>query len=167
MKLVQADTVLMSEALNPKGRLAKDLEISAKKASWLSLVCSHWLVFKGGDAWRARIDEPTYNLPKAFKDAARFNKARKECGAWEIEKPRVPTLRYTIRKDGVGVWKRSGKLLSNQESVPVAQPSWSARWVWPDVFDYWYTGRLDAAVENLRMMLPETNQLTIDRELLK
>ena len=134
---IESSALPTSDFLNPRGGIAKDLEMTAKRASWLSLMCAHWLSYKGDDAEAARRDEPTYNLPNFFRDSERFNLARKKSGVYE----RARSKRAT--------------------------PSWAERWDWEWVFDYWYTGRLDDAVKNLMEMLPPENVEAIEKELLK
>ena len=133
---IERQAIDMSEMLNPRGRLARDLEMTARRASWLSLMCAHWLAFKGDNAEAARRDEPTYNLPKFFRDSERFNLARKKSGAYERSRSKRAT------------------------------PSWADRWDWAWVFNYWYSGGLDGAVKNLMEMLPSENVKAIERELL-
>jgi len=137
MRLSEDSAQQMASILNPRGNLAKELEATAKRASWLMLVCEHWLAYKGGDYMEAKYDEPTYDLPKAFEDAARFNKARKACTAWEPRSSRV-----------------------------AAQSTWSYRWYWPDVFDMWFFGAMANALDAIKANLPETNVETIEKEVL-
>jgi hypothetical protein len=140
MKLLESNaSTPIAEILNPRGNLAKELETTAKRGAWLSLMCGYWLAFHQDDAFAAMLEEPTYNLPKAYDLDGRFNQARKMCTAYETMTP----LRGVHR------------------------PRWADRWDWPDVFNYWYSGRLDNHVAYLSDILPETNQQNIEKELLK
>jgi len=128
----------IGEALNPRGGLAKELETTCKRASWLSLLCAHWLAHHNDNADNARLEEPTYKLPKALKGAGRINKAFQECGA-----------------------HKGRSLKGGFES------SHAYRWDWAWVFDYWYSGGLDRDIKILMSMLPSQNVKAIERELLK
>ena len=134
---IETSALETRDFLNPRGSIAKDLEMVAKRASWLSLMCAHWLAHKNDDSEAARRDEPTYNLPKNFREPERFNLARKKSGAYERTRSRRAT------------------------------PSWADRWDWGWVFDYWYSGRLDAGIKNLMEMLPSENVEAIESEMLK
>jgi len=138
MRLAET-AVPVANILNPRGNLAKELETTARKASWLSLVCSYWLAYHQDDYDAARHDEPTYNLPPGMDEGGRFRKARKECGGWERMAP--------TKAEG-------------------ARPAWSSRWCWSEVFDYWYSGGLDRGVEYLKSALPEDNVKAIEKEML-
>lgn len=132
--------MIFSEILNPRGNLAKELEMTAKKASWLSLLCSYWLAYHKDNAEDARSNEPTYKLPKQISNSDRYNKAYTNCGLWE---PMAPT-----KKD----WNR---------------PAWGYRSDWSWIFDYYYSGGLDRGIEYLKSVLPEANVKAIEKELLK
>ena len=130
----------MKATLNPRGNLAKELEATAKNASWLSLLCGYWLAYHNDDAEAARRDPPTFKLPTKFPLADRYNKAYTNCGLWE---PMAPTVKEGCR------------------------PAWGTRTEWGWIFDYWYSGGLDAGVEYLKRVLPEANVAAIEKELLK
>ena len=125
---------------NPRGNLAKELETTAKKAAWLSLLCSYWLAYHKDNAEKARSNIPTYKLPAKFREAPRYNKAFVNCGLWE---PMSAT-----KKD----WNR---------------PRWGDRSDWGWIFDYYYSGGLDRGIEYLKSVLPEANVKAIEAELLK
>ena len=139
MKLESAGSTPIAEILNPRGNLAKELEATAKKASWLSLMCGYCLAYHHDNAEAARMDEPTYKLPSQFREAARYNKAYKNCGLFSPMAPLRGAYRPTF-------WSRSD-------------------WGW--IFDYWYSGGLDRGIEDLVSMLPQENRDAIAKELLK
>lgn len=139
MKITSEGTTPIAEILNPRGNLAKELEMTCKKASWLSLMCGYWLAYHHDNAERARRDEP-YKLPPKVPNAARFNEALKNCGLFD----RMATL-----KDGV------------------VRPSWWSRNDWGWIFDYYYSGGLDRGIDDLKALLPQQNILAIEKEMLK
>ena len=148
-----------SSTLNPKGRLARDLQATALQAGYLSIVCAHWLSYQG-TPWDAANHEPA-DMPAAVTGADRFNKARKLCGAWDRAKygHKTPTYRW---KNG---WKRSGRLLDNLDSIPT--PNWNAAatWDWWDVFHYWLDGNLERDLEVTLSYLPVENRNRVRKEL--
>lgn len=106
---------------------------------WLDLVCEYWLSYKGDNVQRAMYDEPTFDLPKSFPIAERFNRARKECGAW------AP---YPKRKS----------------ETPQSEAS---RWEWPVVFEYWHSGGMRRGVDALLECIPEESRVKVLKELNK
>ena len=156
MKLVK-ESITMADMLNPRGGLARELEVTAKRASWLSLVCGYWLAHCDDDAEAARNNEPTYNLPNLYRDSKRFNQARKMCGAWDT--PNRPPVfpRVSVTK--------AGKV--RNVAGPVHRPNPASRWNWPWVFDHYYDGGLDRGIKCLMDLLPVENVRTIEKELLR
>ena len=140
MKLTADDLTPIADILNFRGNLAKELEMTCKKAGWLSLMCGYWLAYHHDNAEAARRDEPTFKLPAQFQNAARYNKAYMNCGLFDHRAP---------LKDGV-----------------VRPTFWSMNdWGW--IFDYWYRGGLDRGIADLKVMLPPENVAAIEREMLK
>ena len=86
MKITSEDSTPIAEILNPRGNLAKELEMTCKKAGWLSLMCGYWLAYHHDNAELARRDEP-YRLPQIVPNAARFNLTLKNCGLYERRAP--------------------------------------------------------------------------------
>lgn len=157
----------IQKALNSKGRLAKDLEMSIKQAHWLSLLCTLWLQYNNEDVVRARTSEPVASLPRAFPESPRYNKARTECKAWEPKRSTVPTYKYRVLKSGKGKWVRAGGSTDNQFTLSHPEPPASKCWDWPWVFEYWRSGGLDRDAKALMKNLPKENRLAIEKELLK
>lgn len=165
MKLFTTATPV-ADVINPRGRLAKDMERTAKQAVWLSVVCEYWLTFKGDNVDKAKYDPPTYDLPLILPYAKRFNKARKESGAFDVTKATVPRHVRRELKSGEVKYLRGGKNVDDPESIPVAVPSEYRKWDWPWVFTHWHEGGLQRSIETLMELLPEENQDKIRKELL-
>jgi len=134
------DALELSSVLNPRGNLAKELETTARKASWLSLLCGYWLAYHRDNAEAARQNTPTFKLPAKFELATRYNEAFTNCGLWEPMKP--------TRRDGY-------------------RPAWGTRSDWAWIFDYWHSGGLDRGIDYLKSVLPADNVKAIEKELLK
>lgn len=149
------------EALNPKGRLAKDLEITIRQATWLAHLCSLWLAFQNDDLRKAKHDPP-YQLPASYPEAERINKAIRESKYYDTHPPRTATYRY---RDGG--WRRANRPLDDVATVPVAQPSNAKLVPWPQVFDYWWSGAMERNIRELAQVIPAENRERIEQELLK
>ena len=165
MKLFTTATPI-ADVINPKGRLAKDMERAAKQAVWLSVVCEYWLTFNGDNVDKAKHNPPTYDLPNVYTYAKRFNKARKDCGAFEVTNGTVPRHSRRELKSGEVKYLRGGKSVDDPESIPVAVPSEFRKWDWPWVFTSWHNGGLQRSIDTWMDMLPKENQDKIRKELL-
>lgn len=157
----------IAEILNPRGGLATGLEKTIRQANWLDVMCEYWLSHHGDNVQRAMYDPPTYDLPKAFPGAARFNKARKECGAFEGQSGNPASYKWKVLKSGEGKWVRGNSDLGNPLTVPVNTPAVAAVWDWPAVFQHWLDGGLARSVAALQENLPEQNVLKIQKEMAK
>jgi len=158
-------TTPVAEILNPRGRLATDLETTIRRANWLDVLCEHWLSFHGDNVQKAMHDVPSYDLPKSFPSAVRFNKARKECGAFDRTTVNPAKYKWKVLKSGEGKWVRGNSDLGNPYTVPVAVLPDFVRWDWPTVFSHWLDGGLARAVAALSENLPEQNLSKIQKEL--
>lgn len=157
----------MSEILNPRGQVAKQLEASIRRASWLALLCEYWLSFNDDNTSHAATYEPTYDLPKGLPNATRFNKARKECGAYTPNPVRVPSIGRRHLKSGVTKYLRGNKDVNDIESTVAAEPMESKKWDWSWVFHHWHSGGLQRSIDDMMEMLPEENQVRLRKEFTK
>jgi len=148
---------------NPKGTINRQYESCVRQASYLAIVCAHWLQYWNGHIDRARDNEPFYDPPEAWPDQVRFKKARKLCGFWDRTRygEKKPTLRW---KESQG-WRRANRNPQMQESIPVAQPNASATTGWRTVFDRWWSGTLQRDIDSLLAVLPEENRVRVVEEL--
>ncbi len=128
------------DILNPKGVTARELANTALRAGYLSIVCAHWLSYQPA-TWMAEQTEP-YQVPKRWPDAARYNKARVKCRAWDRGW-------YGEKRGKRGVAKRNA----------------AALWDWPTVFNYWLTGGMDRNIEDLLALTTRDNRDRVRREL--
>ena len=165
MRLVKTATPI-GDVMNPRGRLAKDLEKAARQAHWLSVVCEHWLTFHNDNVDAAAHDKP-YTLPPSYPYAKRLNKALRECGMYDSRPAAVPSMRMRELKSGEIKFKRGGKDINDPESIPVHEPSWDSRWDWTWVFNHWLSGGLAKSVETVVEILPDDNAEAIRLEMVK
>jgi hypothetical protein len=157
-----------ADVINPRGNVAKELERSAKQAAWLSVLCEYWLSYNGDNPDKAAHNPPTYDMPKSMPNGKRFNKARKECGAFAKQNVNhQPRLSRRVLKSGEVKYLRGGKDVNDIESIPAAEPRVCDIWDWRWVFNHWLDGGLDRSIDIMLELLPDENREKLRLEMLK
>ena len=145
---------------NPKGKLAKEMEIGLRRSVWLSKLCVLWTLYNNGDKELSGMTTPY--IPPPHIGAALGT-------GWDNEMSKV--LGRAIK--GCEIWEPPGeapksqfRLLKSGPKVTVAPPSkhsWHLRAPWSVYYQAWSNGGLDRGISTLMKELPRENRMRIKK----
>ena len=143
---------------NPKGKLAKEMEIGLRRSVYLSKLCQLWLMYHQGNHHLAATTTPYVPPP---------NVGAVLHSGWDDEMSKV--LGRAIK--GCEIWEPPGeapksqfRLLKSGPKVTVAPPSkhsWHLRAPWSVYYQAWQSGALDRGISTLMKELPRENRMRI------
>ena len=145
----------LRKKLNPRGQLAKEMEIGLRRSIELSSLCELWLLYHGGDHRLARMDTPYQPPPNAGaflgsgwnKEMSKaVGKAIKGTEIWERQGV-VPKSKFRLLKSGPKV-----------TPAPPHTPRWFSLLSWPLLYDHWSSGALEQGILDLLECLPKENR---------
>ena len=136
------------KALNPKGAIAKEMEIGVRHAIHLERLCELWLLYHGGDHRRARHELPYKPPPHLWDDdlSKAIGKAIKGTELWE-SLAEAPKSRFRLLKGGPKV-----------TPAPPTPRSWRLLVPWAEMYGQWASGALERGINDSLICLPKVNR---------
>ena len=144
------------KALNPRGAIAKEMEMGLRRAIHLEKLCELWLMYHEGDHRRASLDTP-YVLPphigaftgKGWTDELTklLKKALKGTDLWEWQRAEAPVSRFRLLKSGPKV-----------TPAPPQARSWRLLLPWSLIYSSWQEGSLERSISDSILCLPKENR---------
>ena len=143
---------------NPKGKLAKEMEIGLRRSVWLSKLCVLWLLYHQGNHHLASTETPYVPPPHVGavlhsgwdnEMSTVLGKAIKGCEIWEPP-GEAPKSQFRLLKSGPKV-----------TPAPPSKHSWHLRAAWSVYYKAWASGSLDRGISTLMKELPRENRMRI------
>ena len=140
------------KALNPKGAIAKEMEMGLRRAVHLDHLCELWLLYHKGDHRVASATTP-FALPPNIWDK-------------ELSKALATAIK------GSEIWASAGeapkskfRMLKNGPKVtpaPSQKRSWRLLIPWVQIYDHWRSGALERGISDSLKVLPKENRKRIE-----
>ncbi len=139
------------KALNPRGAIAKEMEIGLRHAVHLERLCELWLLYHGGDHRRARLELPYQPPPNLWDDdlTKAIGKAIKGTELWE-SLGEAPRSRFRLLKSGPKV-----------TAAPPTPRTWRLLLTWSQIYSSWKEGSLERGINDSMKVLPKENRKRI------
>ena len=144
------------KALNPRGAIAKEMEMGLRRAIHLEHLCELWLMYHQGDHRIASSTTPYVPPPHigavlgiGWDDdlSKALGKALKGTDLWEWQRAEAPRSRFRMLKSGPKV-----------TPAPPQARSWARLVSWPQVFFHWESGALERGINDSMQCLPKENR---------
>lgn len=145
---------------NPKGQLAKEMEIGLRRSVWLSKLCVLWTLYNQGDKRVASATSPFVPPPHigavlgtGWDDELTklLSQAIKGCEIWEPP-GEAPKSRFRLLKSG-----------PKSTPAPPSKHPWHLRALWSVYYQAWLDGSLDRGISTLMQELPRPNRKRIKK----
>ncbi len=136
------------KALNPRGAIAKEMEMGLRHAIHLESLCELWLMYHGGDHRVARLDTPYQPPPHLWDDdlTKAVGRAIKGSELWE-SLGEAPKSKFRLLKSGPKV-----------TSAPPQKRTWRLLVTWSLIYQQWQTGALERGINDSLKVLPKVNR---------
>ncbi len=136
------------KALNPRGAIAKEMEIGLRHAVHLERLCELWLLYHGGDHRRAKLDTPYQPPPHLWDDdlSKALGKAIKGTELWE-SLGEAPKSKFRLLKSGPKV-----------TPAPPQARSWRLLLPWSLIYSSWQDGSLERGINDSLRCLSRVNR---------
>jgi hypothetical protein len=149
------ETIKLRKILNPRGNLAKEIEIGLRRSVWLVRLCELWLSYNDNDHRVAASSKPFVPPPNLWDDdlTRALKEAIKGCELWQ-RPGQSRSSGFKMLKSGPKVYER-----------PPMDPAYSRRAPWSFYYRHWREGSLERGINDLLRLLPKENRKRI-RELM-
>ena len=144
------------KALNPRGAIAKEMEMGLRRAIHLEHLCELWLMYHDGDHRAASLDAPYVPPPHigAFASTGwdddltkALSKAYKGTELWEWQRVEAPKSRFRLLKSGPKV-----------TVAPAQARTWRLLLTWSQIYSSWQEGSLERGINDSLRCLPKVNR---------